>query len=64
MSRAQSVRGSSGTRTTAASSPKTAADLKSERQIREKIKKGQFIPGYQGGPVSYSNGDGVHTFTP
>jgi hypothetical protein len=59
------------TGTTVASAPtrtpsrhKTAADLQAESEMREKIKKGQFIPGYTGGRIKYSTGDGVKTFNP
>ncbi|MBK8094962.1 MAG: hypothetical protein IPK32_24070 [Verrucomicrobiaceae bacterium] len=43
---------------------KTQADLEAEKEMRRKIKNNQFIPGYQGGPLKYSTGNGLKSFVP
>jgi hypothetical protein len=49
----------------APSPSKNSADLEAEKELRRKVKNNQFMPGdYQGGPIKYSTGNGVQTFTP
>lgn len=50
--------------TPASTRVKTRDDLEAEKEMRRKIQNNQFIPGYQGGPIKYSTGSGVKTFTP
>lgn len=49
----------------AADQSRNADDRAAERALRAIAKKGEFLPGiYHGGPISYTTGNGLKTFTP